>query len=326
MATKTSAFAKTPVLVPLAMLCALLWGGAFPAIKIGYQVLAIGASDSARQILFAGVRFTLAGILAWIIGSLLNRRPLIPRRGAWHKVFILCLAQTAVQYFFFYIGLAHTTGVRASILTGMASFLSLLFTVWIYHSEPLTARKVLGCLIGFGGVVLIETGGTGLTGGFHLLGDGMLVISTICSALSSVFLKRFTKDEEPFTMTSWQFFFGGLMLTAAGSVLCRIQHGKVMLFAAAQESGQLGKGILVLLVLAGISAVAYSVWGVLLKHNPVSKVTVFNCLIPVFGTLLSLWLLRESASQPLWVILCSVLLVAVGTLLVQYRNQDAIDA
>lgn len=79
----------------------------------------------------------------------------------------------------------------------------------------------------------------------------------------------------------------------------------------------MGKAVLVLLILAGISAVAYSVWGVLLKHNPVSKVTVYNCLIPIFGALLSMWLLHENASQPLWVILTSLALVASGTLLVQ---------
>lgn len=308
---------NTLLLVLGAVLCTFLWGGAFPGIKIGYNLLSIGAGDTFQQILFAGYRFTLAGILAWIIGCVLNRRLLIPHHGAWHKVFILSLAQTAVQYFFFYIGLAHTTGVRSSIIEGSAAFFALLIASLGFHQEKLTARKIIGVIIGFAGVVLIETGGSGMDWKFNLLGDGMILIATLCSAFSSVFLKRFTRDEEPFTMSSWQFFIGGLMLTAAGVVGEYAAGGRMNIFSIAGKNGNMGKAVLVLLILAGISAVAYSVWGVLLKHNPVSKVTVYNCLIPIFGTLLSLWLLHENASQPLWVILTSLALVASGTLLVQ---------
>lgn len=308
---------NTLLLVLGAVLCTFLWGGAFPGIKIGYDVLGIGAADTFQQILFAGYRFTLAGILAWIIGCILNRKLLIPGRHSWHKVFILSLAQTAVQYFFFYIGLAHTTGVRSSIIEGSAAFFALLIASLGFHQEKLTARKIIGVIIGFAGVVLIETGGSGMDWRFNLLGDGMILIATLCSAFSSVFLKRFTEDEEPFTMSSWQFFMGGLMLTAIGAIGVRVKGQPLNLFAAAEMSGQMGKAVVILLVLAGISAVAYSVWGVLLKHNPVSKVTVFNCLIPIFGALLSMWLLHESTSQPLWVILMSLALVASGTLLVQ---------
>lgn len=308
---------NTLLLVLGAVLCTFLWGGAFPGIKIGYNLLSIGAGDTFQQILFAGYRFTLAGILAWIIGCILNRRLLIPHRGVWHKVFILSLAQTAVQYFFFYIGLAHTTGVRSSIIEGSSAFFSLLIASLGFHQEKLTARKIIGVIIGFAGVVLIETGGSGMDWKFNLLGDGMILIATLCSAFSSVFLKRFTRDEEPFTMSSWQFFIGGLMLTAAGAVGEYAAGGRMNIFSIAGKNGNMGKAVLVLLILAGISAVAYSVWGVLLKHNPVSKVTVYNCLIPIFGTLLSLWLLHENASQPLWVILTSLALVASGTLLVQ---------
>ncbi|MEE1353547.1 MAG: DMT family transporter [Acutalibacteraceae bacterium] len=317
MSKQKSIFSKTPVLILVALLCTALWGGAFPGIKFGYGVLHVESADTFLQILFAGYRFTLAGILAWVIGCISNRRVLVPHRGSWHKVLILSLAQTAVQYFFFYIGLAHTTGVRSSIIEGSAAFISLLLAALCFHQEKLTFRKVAGVIIGFGGVVLIETGGGAGLGTFSLFGDGMIFLATICSSLSTVFLRRFTQDEEPFTMSSWQFFLGGLMLTVVGQIGVHAAGPRTELFCIARENGELGKAVLILLLLAGISAIAYSLWGVLLKHNPVSRVTVFNCMIPVFGTLLSMWILQESASQPLWVILTSLLLVVSGTLLVQ---------
>lgn len=64
-----------------ALLCCALWGSAFPGIKIGYQMFAIGAEDVATQILFAGCRFTLAGIFTILFGSIVNRKILIPQRS-----------------------------------------------------------------------------------------------------------------------------------------------------------------------------------------------------------------------------------------------------
>ena len=86
-----------------AMLCCALWGSAFPCIKIGYQLFEIPSGATATQILFAGCRFTLAGILAIIIGSVLNHRILVPKKTSWGKIAKLCMLQTVAQYLFFYL-------------------------------------------------------------------------------------------------------------------------------------------------------------------------------------------------------------------------------
>ena len=53
---------KSWVVCLLAMVCCLLWGSAFPCMKIGYRLFSIPADSTGSQILFAGYRFTLAGI------------------------------------------------------------------------------------------------------------------------------------------------------------------------------------------------------------------------------------------------------------------------
>lgn len=65
---------KTVVVWFGALLCCLLWGSAFPCIKIGYRLFEVDAADTASQILFAGCRFTLAGVLAAGIGSVMEGR------------------------------------------------------------------------------------------------------------------------------------------------------------------------------------------------------------------------------------------------------------
>ena len=250
----------------------------------------------ATQILFAGLRFTLAGVIALLIGSALNRRWLIPKKGSGTKIVKLCLLQTVAQYLFFYVGLAHTTGVRASIIEGVNVFIAILVARLIFHQEPLTARKIIGSVIGFAGVVLVNlTGGTG-AGGFALLGDGCILLSTVAYAFSSVYLKRYSKEEDPVVLSGWQFVLGGLIMIVCGLLF----GGRLEVVSAS--------GIAMLVYLAVVSAVAYSLWGMLLKYNPVSRVAVFGFMNPVFGVILSAIFLQEAGSLG---VMCIISLVLV---------------
>ena len=182
---------KTVVVWFGALLCCLLWGSAFPCIKIGYRLFEVDAADTASQILFAGCRFTLAG-------------------------------------------------------------------------------------------------------------EGAIFFSTIAYAFSSVFVKKFSQRFNPVMLSAYQFVIGGIVLMAAGGVM----------------GGHITKvtpsGIGLLVYLALISAVAYSLWGILLKYNPVSRVTVFGFMNPVFGVLLSALLLGETDQASGALGLLSLLLVCIG--------------
>ena len=77
-----------------------------------------------------------------------------------------------------------------------------------------------------------------------------------------------------------------------------------------------------LLYLGLLSAVAYTVWSILLKHNPVSRVTVFGFLNPVFGVLLSALLLGEVAEAFAVKNLAALALVSLGIYIInaQFKN------
>jgi len=287
-----------------AMVCCLLWGSAFPFIKLGYEAYGIGAGDTGIQILFAGIRFLLAGILAVLLGSLGRRRVLIPRRESVPRIFRLSLLQTVAQYVFFYLGLARTTGVRASIVEGTNVFLSLVVASLIFKQERLSPRKIIGCVVGFAGVLLINLTGSSGGGGNYLLGDVLVILSTVAVAFSSVLLKEYSQAEDPVVLSGYQFMLGGAMMIVAGLAM----GGRLQLVT--------GYGIAILLYLAFVSAVAYSLWGILMKHNPISKVAVFGFMNPVFGVVLSLLLLDEGSGLGI-VHLISLALVCGGIYIVQ---------
>ncbi len=294
---------KTWVVWLGALVCCALWGSAFPCIKLGYRYFDIASSATATQILFAGCRFLLAGVMAILIGSVLQRNILIPGKDAWGKICWLSVLQTVAQYIFFYVGLAHTSGVKASIIEGVNVFIAILVASLLFHQEKLTVRKMAGCVIGFAGVVIVNLTGTGIDGGFAWNGEGFIFLSTVAYAFSSVFLKRFSKTENPVLLSGYQFVVGGAVMIVAG------------LFMGGSIAVVTPKGIAMLLYLAFISAAAYSLWGILLKYNPVSKVAVFGFMNPVFGVILSAFLLAESDVLGIMSVV-SLVLVCVGIYIV----------
>lgn len=268
----------------LACLCCLLWGSATPAIKIGYEWFGIGAGDVASRILFAGVRFILAGILTAIFGSLIAGKPLFPQKSSWGMICKLGLVQTVFQYIFFYMGLAYTTGVKSAIINGSQTFITIVLACLVFRYEKLTMQKFLGCLIGFAGVIVINFDPSGLTGGFTFRGEGAILIAAIAYALSSALVKNYSQKENPVVLSGYQFIFGGIIMTIVGALM----GGKL--------TGWCFRSILLLLYLALISSVAYSVWGILLKHNPVGKVAIYSFTNPIFSVLLSFVFLHETSS------------------------------
>lgn len=295
--TPSTPFSDLRVVLALATACAFLWGSAVPAVKIGYDLFGLAPDDTPSLMLFAGLRFTLAGLLLLAICRLTGRRIWVsPGRGA--ELLLLGLISTTAQYAFFYVGLAHSTGVKVSITTSTSTFFSVLIAHFLHAGDQLTVRRSLGVLLGFAGVVAVNLGGAGFDLQFSLLGEGFIVIAAVLFSIAGIYGKRLSRDMDVMAMTGWQLMLGGLVLGVAG-------------FAFGGHMGAVDAGGAVLVgYLAGLSAAAFALWGLLLKHNPVGRIAIFNCLIPVFGVTLSALFLGESLFE--WKNLVALALVSVG--------------
>ena len=291
-----------------AVFCTLLWGTAFPFIKLGYRAFAISEGDVGSMLLFAGLRFSLAGLMVLGVFSLSQKRFAMIQKSELKAVFWLGSVQTAGQYLFTYGGIGFTTGTNTSIITACASFLTVLFAPVFFKSDRLTWMKILGCVLGFGGVLIINGGG-----GFSLdtlFGDILIFISTVYAAGGNLIAKKVTQKNDPVKITAYQLLFGGLFLTALGL----LWGGKLDLLQ--------WQGTLILLWLALVSAAAFSVWTTLLKYHPAGKISVFNLLVPVFGTVLSGLLLGENVLRAETV--TALLLIAGGIVLVNVEKRGEI--
>ncbi|CDA99372.1 putative uncharacterized protein [Lachnospiraceae bacterium CAG:215] len=291
------------VICVLALLCCALWGSAFPCIKIGYEWMEIEGIGS--QILFAGYRFFLSGVLTFVLGCLLERRILRMKRENFGVIFRQGVLQTTIQYVCFYIGLAHTTGAKGSIINASNAFVSIVAAHYMIRSERMTWKKGLGCILGLAGVVLVNLEPGGFGGGFRFLGEGMVLLCTIAYGVSTVLLKMISDRESPMTITAYQTLIGSVLLIVTGWCL----HGEV--------SVNTWKSSALLFYMALLSTVAFSLWTLLLKYNPVGKVAVYGFTIPIFGVLLSGILLGETIFSVKY--LAALLFVSGGVILVN-RN------
>lgn len=306
---KTGIF-QNPIFVTLgAILCCALWGSATPFIKLGYKVMFPGGSpDVPSTILFAGIRFFAAGIITVLIYSIARRKLLYPKASNLPRVAVVALFQTVIQYFFFYVGLANTSGAKGTIISGSSSFFAILISCLIMKQEKLSLKKIIACVIGFAGIIAVNM--NGLTFDMNLMGDGFVLFSAISLAISSVLIKVFSKHEDPVVISGYQFILGGFVMIVLGLLL-----GGEIDFSDPS-------GIAILTYLSFLSAVAYALWGVLLKYNPVSRVTIFSFMTPVFGVLLTKLILPEESNVDAVALIVALILVSLGVFLLNYVKAE----
>jgi drug/metabolite transporter (DMT)-like permease len=294
----------------LALFCCLLWGSSYPAIKNGYALFGIAPADVASKLVFAGWRFLIAGLSLVVYAALTGKavRGLTPR--AWGRIALLGLTQTTLQYVFFYIGLAHTTGVKSSIMNATGTFFSVLLAHFIYHNDRLSFNKVLGCLVGFVGVMVVNFGSGLMQFDFTLLGEGSVVMAALVLSAASIYGKKLSQRIDSVVLTGYQLAIGGAALLVIGLAM----------------GGSLGSPTPAALALLGylvvLSSAAFSLWTTLLKYNRVSMVAVFNFMVPIFGTLLSAVFLNESFLE--WKNGLALLLVCGGIWLVTRDEAPAL--
>lgn len=291
---------KPAVVCLLALICCALWGSAFPCIKVGYEWFGIEGTGS--QILFAGYRFFLAGVLTFVFGCILEKRFLTMKRSSIPYILRQGLLQTTIQYFFFYVGLANTTGTKGSIINASNAFVSIVAAHFMIKSEKMTWKKGIGCLLGLAGVVVINLAPGAWGTGFSFKGEGMVFVCTVAYGVSTVVLKIISDKESPMTITSYQILFGSVLLIIIGLALGGHVEGFTL------------KSTILLIYMALISAVAFSLWTLLLKYNPVGRVAIYGFTIPVFGVVLSAIFLGEQFVS--LKNLSALILVSVGILIV----------
>ena len=259
---------------------AFVWGWAYPLIKLGFAEFAITPDMTGSKMLFAGIRFFLSGIIILLVAGRARRSFHVDWKSDWWYILLFSLVNTTLHYTFFYIGLSHAEGARSAILNSLSVFTVVIMACILFKSDRLTVRKILGCIIGFAGILSLNMGGKE-SGEFTFMGDGMIILNALCGATASLMTRGLSRKVDVFVGTGISLAVGGALLIIPGLLM----DGSLPQINAT--------GCLYLLLLIGISTIGFTLYNKLLSCNPVGKVAIWNSLIPVIGAISSCACLAE---------------------------------
>jgi drug/metabolite transporter (DMT)-like permease len=270
----------------LAIFACLLWSTAFVGVKIGLQY--------AQPFGFAGIRFMISGLILLPFTGGLKRYFRIIQTN-YRRILVVALSQTFVTYAFYYFGMTLVPGALAAIVIGSSPLIFAIVAHLTMHDDKITFLKFISMLIGFAGIVIISISrqpwqSAGLR---EFMGISILLVGTISGAIGNVLVSKDGHKIPPVLLNSAQLFIGGFFL---------------FLFSLILEGSPLRPYppiyYVTLIYLSILSAVAFSIWFILLKKPDVkvSSLNLWKFIIPVFGAMIA-WLILPAEKPELFAVI-----------------------
>jgi drug/metabolite transporter (DMT)-like permease len=258
----------------VALFYILLWSSAFIATKIGVT--------HSPPLTLLSVRFLVAGflmaILAWIW-----KYPRPQGWSAWGRLAIFGILNCALYLGCNYLALRYLSAGMGSIIAATHPLLLTLIAPFVLK-ERLTWLRILGLILGFGGVLYVM--GARLGEQAHLDTPGGMALSfvgVICLVAATLFYKRYPPREHPFVVNAVQLSTAGLALALPALLF---EHPEQIRIDA-----PLAWSFLYLVLVISIGASLLWFW--LLKRGDASVVSSYYFLTPIAGLALAALLLGE---------------------------------
>jgi drug/metabolite transporter (DMT)-like permease len=297
---------KKSLLIPYAALIAvcLIWGTTYLALRIAVLHF--------QPLLFVTIRQLIAGSLLFGFMILIAKAKFpsweLIKRQAIAGFFMISMGNGLVAWAEVYI----PSGI-AAIICSLMPVMVILINLTVNKDEKPTIPIMMGVAIGLAGIVMIFSENINEFGNPDYLISIMLVfVGVISWAGGSIWLKKYTGNENPFVNAGLQMFFGGLWLIPFSLVfddLTTITWSSEAAYA------------MIYLVLIG-SIVAYACYSYILKKLPMTIVSLYAYVNPLVAVLLGWLILDEKLNANIGI---AFLLTVAGIYIVNrgYQLRDA---
>ena len=283
----------------------LIWGSSFLWIKIAVQEV--------DPFTLVGWRL-LFGTLGMVVVILL-RRPALPKAGkTWLFLAALGILNTALPFVLISWGEKSIDSAVASVLNSTVPLFTLVIAHLFLHDEPITARKAVGLLIGFGGVLALmardlEPGSLRV----GILGQAAVLVAAVSYASASVFARRTMREISPLVQAFVPMAFADAIVWTAATQVGN--PGRLpaipITWVALLWLGLLG------------SCVAYLLYYNLLHSVGATRAVMVTYVFPVVGVALGVVFLGELAD---WHLLVGAALVVASIVVVNWRPRVVVAA
>ena len=273
-----------------ALLVMLLWGTLFPAVKLGYTVYNVVTVPDI--ILFAGVRFTICGIVICLYSVVTDLKSVKIGKTDILPVLGVGLFAVILHYSFSYLGLLFAESSKTAIIKQIGPLLYVCFSFVFFKDDKFSLKKLVAAVLGLVGIIAINYGSGKVSFGLCEL---FVLLASFCTVFSNVIGKRAFVNVNPVAGTGISQLFGGVILLIAG--VCA--GGKMNVNASP-----------VFAYICVASVISYCLWYTVVKNGELSKLFIIKFAEPIFACIFSAILLGESVFKLQYFI--ALLLISIG--------------
>jgi drug/metabolite transporter (DMT)-like permease len=258
---------------------AAVWGSAFVAIKAGLRA-------GFEPVLFAAVRYDVAGVIMLAYAASVSDRWLPRSRADWTTVGIAAVLMIAAYHAFLFVG-ETSPGVSSAAAAVLVSLSPVLTTGWaraFLPSERLSPVGIAGLLLGLAGVVVLADPDLSNLLGESTRGELFVFLASACFALGSVLTQRVDDNLSIETMEAWSMLLGAALMHVASLAAGETQ--------AIPNSGR-ALWALAYLSLAA-SAAGFLVYFELLDRLGPIEINLVSYVAPVFAAIVGVFVTNEA--------------------------------
>jgi drug/metabolite transporter (DMT)-like permease len=285
-------------------LLASVWGSAFMAIKAG-----VGSPDAPAYffdapVLFAALRFTVAGVVVLGYAAWVTDRWRPRGRSEWLLATIGAVFLIAGYHALLFIGQRGTTSAAAAVIVSLSPVLTTAFARGLLPDERLTAVGLVGMLLGLVGVTILARPDPANLVGSRF--EALVFGAALCFAFGSVLTRRLETDLPIETMEAWAMLGGAALMGGLSVGLGESVAGAPPLRATV--------ALVYLAVVA--SAGGFLIYFDLLERLGPIEINLVSYLAPVFAAVAGFLFLGELIDPAT---LAGFFVILVGFVLVKRR-------
>jgi len=191
-------------------LMSVFWGTSYLFIKIGLETLAPFTLIAGR--LFLGA--IVLGIALWLSKAALPRD-----RATYGNLVVMAIVNIVVPFSLITWGEESIDSSLAAILQATTPLFTLVVAALAIDEEAITLNRLVGLIIGFGGVVVLFSSGLGGGGSGQLTGMIAIVLSSISYACGAVFVRIRMKGQPPTVPAFFQVGIAFLIISVLAILL-----------------------------------------------------------------------------------------------------------
>ncbi|MBO5211206.1 MAG: DMT family transporter, partial [Clostridia bacterium] len=196
----------------LSLLVMALWGSLFPMVKLGYSAFDISAKSVPDILMFASYRFIISGLVVSLFCFLKKEKIATPKAKSILNIVIMGLFSIVLHYACTYIGLSTTDSSKTALIKQLGALIYVCFAFLFFKNEKFSILKIIGAIVGFGGIIAINYNPDGLS---FAVGDILIIGASICTVVANVISKKSVQGSSPYWITGISQLFGGIVLFIA---------------------------------------------------------------------------------------------------------------